>query len=97
MMLTEIKNYLKVRKRASLIDLAHHFEQTPAAIEGMLAHWIRKGKVQRLVGQFCNKGCCQVERSQLEIYEWVEKTKVNLIFLIKLSFLACYINAQNPF
>ena len=72
MIFTELKYYLVENKRAVLKDLAHHFDTTPAAVKGMLEHWIRKGKVRRVEGSLCNKGCCKAEPAQLEIYEWVE-------------------------
>jgi len=52
--------------------MAYHFDTTPDAVKGMLEHWIRKGKVRRVEGSLCNKGCCQAEPAHLEIYEWVE-------------------------
>ncbi len=72
MILSELKSYLIKNKRASLIDLAHHFDVAPDAMKGMLVHWIRKGKVTHLEGNTCQKGCCQCDPSHLEIYEWVE-------------------------
>ncbi len=72
MILTELKSYLKLNKRAVLIDMAHHFQVEPDAIKGMLEHWIRKGKVRRLEGSICSKGCCKADPSQLVIYEWQE-------------------------
>ncbi len=72
MILSELKSYLIKNKRASLIDMAHHFDVAPDAMKGMLVHWIRKGKVIRLEGSSCQKGCCQCDPSHLEIYEWVE-------------------------
>jgi len=74
MILTELKSYLVENKRVPLIDMAHHFDVAPDAIKGMLEHWIRKGKVRRLEGRKCDKGCCQASQSQLEIYEWVERS-----------------------
>ncbi len=73
MILTQLKSYLKINKRASLIDLAHHFNVTPEAMKGMLEHWIRKGKVRYLENQLCQKGCCcPTQLTHLEIYEWLE-------------------------
>jgi putative ferrous iron transport protein C len=72
MILTDIKKYLIEKKRAPLMDIAHHFNTTPDAIKGMLEHWIRKGSVRHLEGSSCNKGCCQCDPASLEIYEWVE-------------------------
>jgi len=70
-MLTDLKKYLIEKKRAPLMDMAHHLNVSPDAVKGMLEHWIAKGKVRRLEGSSCNKGCCQCDPSALEIYEWV--------------------------
>jgi putative ferrous iron transport protein C len=72
MILTELKSYLKLNKKAVVKDMAYHFDTTPDAIKGMLEHWIRKGKVRRVEGSLCNKGCCKADPTHLEIYEWVE-------------------------
>jgi hypothetical protein len=54
--------------------MANHFKVTPAAMAGMLEHWIRKGKVRCLKGHLCQQGCCcPTEITYLEIYEWIEK------------------------
>jgi hypothetical protein len=54
--------------------MANHFNVTPAAMKGMLEHWIRKGKVRCLEGRLCQQGCCcPTEVAYLEIYEWIEK------------------------
>ncbi len=71
MILTDIKQYLQTNNRVVLIDISHHFNVTPDAMRGMLEHWIRKGKIRHLKGSFCNKGCCQSNPADLEIYEWV--------------------------
>ncbi len=71
MILTELKSYLVENKSAPLIDMAHHFDVTPDAVKGMLGHWIRKGKVRRVEGGICSKGCCKTDPANLEIYEWV--------------------------
>ncbi len=75
MILITLKNYLQINQRASLIDMANHFNVAPTAMKGMLEHWIRKGKVRCLTGSRCQQGCCcPTEVAYLEIYEWIEKT-----------------------
>jgi DNA-binding MarR family transcriptional regulator len=71
MILTELKKYLQSHHQATLRDLAHHFNVTPEAIEGMLEHWIRKGHVRRSANR-CTKGCCETAATNLIFYEWVE-------------------------
>lgn len=73
MILSEIKKYLMQHKRATLGDLACHFDTELEAMKAMLKHWIRKGKVLKLDQQavcrkLCGK-CC--DGAAMEIYEWM--------------------------
>lgn len=72
MILMELKQYLSERGQVPLADLVHRFEVQPEALRGMLAHWIRKGKVrQRLPAGACGNGCCKCDPETLEVYEWI--------------------------
>lgn len=69
-MLSEIKVYLKKNQRANLSDLALHFRTSPEAMRGMLAVWVKKGKVTAFAaGQACGD-CHTCDTSLAEIYEW---------------------------
>lgn len=72
MNLTDLKTYLREHKRASLTDIAYHFNSEPRVIAKMLEHWVRKGKVQHLAQPpiSCQKGCC--ECPVVDIYVWIE-------------------------
>ena len=47
MILSEVRDYLQQRGRATLADIALHFDTEPDAVRGMLQIWIQKGKVHR--------------------------------------------------
>lgn len=69
-MLSGIKTYLKKNQRANLSDLALHFHSSPEAMRGMLAVWVKKGKVTAFAaGQACGD-CHTCDTSLAEIYEW---------------------------
>ncbi len=73
MILSDIKKYLMQHKRATLGDLAIHFETEPEAMQGMLDQWIRKGKVTsyKVQAGCCSKSCAKCGgESNMEIYEW---------------------------
>ncbi len=75
MILSELKNYLRHRKRVSLNDLAVHFDIDADALRGMLGKWISKGKVKRLpVDSSCGSSCCKCDPAMIELYEWVENS-----------------------
>ncbi len=75
MILSELKNYLRHRKRVSLNDLAVHFDIDADALRGMLGKWISKGKVKRLpVDSSCGSSCCKCDPAMIELYEWVDNT-----------------------
>lgn len=73
MILAELKNYLTRNRRATLGDLACHFDIAPEAIKGMLGQWIKKGKVARLDGvPDCCRGCGKCHGGiNMELYEWI--------------------------
>jgi putative ferrous iron transport protein C len=73
MILPDIKHYLMGRKRATLGDLAIHFDTEPEAMRGMLEQWVRKGRVTRAeVTPRCRHGCSKCcDAAVFEIYEWV--------------------------
>lgn len=69
-MLSEIKTYLQKNQRANLSDLALHFRTSPEAMRGMLAVWVKKGKVTAFAaGEACG-GCNSCDTALAEIYEW---------------------------
>jgi hypothetical protein len=72
MILSDIKGYLQARKQATLNDLALHFDSDPEAMRGMLARWLAKGKVTKMVQPTgCKKGCpsCGCGEAE-EVYAW---------------------------
>jgi putative ferrous iron transport protein C len=77
MILSDVRDYLKERKRIALKDLVDRFNMDEDALRGMLGKWISKGNVRKLpLGTACGSGCCQCDPALTELYEWVEK--VNL-------------------
>lgn len=73
MILTELRSYLRSRKRAPLIDMANHFAMDPEALRAMLDRWAVKGRVVRLPsGTPCADGCCKRDPATIDIYEWVD-------------------------
>lgn len=73
MILSELRDFLKEKHRASLNDLVVHFDADADALRGMLDKWIHKGKVQRsLAESACGTSCCKCDPLLTEIYEWVD-------------------------
>lgn len=71
MILSELRRYLEVHQRASLIDLAHHFDIEADALRGMLAKLITKGRVEQLPMEVSScSGCCKCDSASVEIYQW---------------------------
>ena len=67
-MLSDIRDYLISKDAISVRDLALHFDVPPAAMEGMLNHWVRKGRVRKLSA--CG-GCHGCGGAESELYTWV--------------------------
>ncbi len=73
MILSELRSYLKDKKRVTLNELVIHFDIDANALRGMLKKWVIKGKVRQLpVDPACGTSCCKCDPALTEIYEWVE-------------------------
>jgi putative ferrous iron transport protein C len=74
MILSEVRDYLRERGQASLRDLALHFDASPEALRGMLAHWVLRGQVSRhRATGACGDSCTQCDPAAVELYAWGEK------------------------
>jgi hypothetical protein len=73
--LSEVRDYLQQRGRATLADIALHFDTEPDAVRGMLQVWIRKGKVHKqMATASCGGSCTQCDPASTEIYVWNQAT-----------------------
>ena len=70
MILSELRDYLQIRGRATIADLSARFDTEPDALRGMLQKWIGKGKVERLVSDNNCGGCCKCDDGSSELYLW---------------------------
>ena len=71
MSLLELKDYLQHQKTANLWQIAKHFDSDPDAVQAMLQHWIRKGKVIcKKKTPACGKTCFQCLQEFIETYIW---------------------------
>jgi putative ferrous iron transport protein C len=71
MILSDIRDYLAERGRASLVDMANRFDTDADALRGMLAVLERKARVRKLpVGSACG-GCCNCDQAAPELYELI--------------------------
>ncbi len=69
--LARLAQYLRTNRRASLVDLSHGLDATPAAIEGMLLAFERKGRVRRVTaGPACGRTCGKCDPSAVTVFEW---------------------------
>lgn len=71
MILSQLSDYLKQQRRASVADLAMGLDTSPDALRAMLGTLERKGRVRKLAGPSCAGGCCKCDPAALELYEWV--------------------------
>lgn len=71
MILLDIKNYLVAQKTVNLQELSLHFCYDPETMRGMMAHWIRKGKVSVRKPPGCGVRCTQCKPEYAEEYCWM--------------------------
>ncbi len=70
MILTELRNQLRRRRRASLMELSLAFAVPAEALRGMLARLEAKGLVRRKLEEGACGGCTRCDSRIAEIYEW---------------------------
>lgn len=59
MLLLQIRDHLQLVGSATLTDLARRFDVPESAMQGMMAQWIRKGKVKMIeIPMDCGSGGC---------------------------------------
>ncbi len=72
-MLRDIKEFMRAKPMVTLEQLATHLHQDPETTRGLLAHWIRKGKVEKLPNPpGCGTRCQQCSAQFAEEYRWVD-------------------------
>jgi len=71
MLLTDLREYLTGRKRASVTDLASYFGMDHTAVEGLLALWMSKGRVRKLNDALPCGTCGKCESATTDVYEWI--------------------------
>lgn len=71
MILTQLKQYLSARRRASIEDIAAKFDLSPDAARGLMATWIAKGRVRQLNQHLPCGTCGKCESATSDVYEWV--------------------------
>ena len=69
----DIKALLIERQQMSLVDLARHFYVNESVMQGMLDHWIKKGRLEKIdLSGTCGTGCgsCNEAADLKQIYRW---------------------------
>ncbi|HHE32281.1 MAG TPA: hypothetical protein ENL07_06555 [Chlorobaculum parvum] len=73
MSLTDIRDYLRQERSASLKEISSHFKADSSLVEPMLDHWILKGRVVARQHDAFGSACCGKCSGTGHIrYEWVE-------------------------
>lgn len=71
MILSDLKRYLQGRDRATLTDMALHFDADPNVVRAMLDVWVAKGRVERCdPAPDCGGNCDVCGAGAVEIYRW---------------------------
>lgn len=71
MTLIELRNFVQQRQRVSLQEISQRFHVETGVVEGMIAIWVRKGKISshENASGGCS-GCCSCEKGLRLYYEW---------------------------
>ena len=83
MILSQVSDYLRSHRQASLLDMSIGLNTDAEALRGMLQVLERKGRVRKLPsGSSCNSGCTKCHVDTIEIYAWAGSVpNSNAIFL----------------
>lgn len=79
MILLDIKKYIKTHRRATLIDIQHHFDIDETAAIGLMEPLLQQGYIQELLPnneQGCATGTCSTschKVSKSAEFQWVDK------------------------
>lgn len=71
--LSDLKSFMVERRRASLNEIAMHFDTPASAVRPMLEQWIAKGRLRKLdVAGGCGKAGsgCSCSQPPSEVFEW---------------------------
>ena len=74
MILSQVRDYLRQHRTATLGDLALHFDVPHEAMRGMVDQFVAKGRVQRMAFEAtCNTACpTACDDTAMTIYEWID-------------------------
>ena len=74
-MLSDIRTFVRERGRVSLYELALHFDTDEGLLEGMMLHWLRKGRIKQLKTSPCQTACggCDAGARAGVWYCWVKQ------------------------
>ncbi len=76
MILSDVRDYLQKQGQASLKDICVKFDTPESAMEEMLAHWERKGRIRRMdsasCGNPCGQKCADCPVQCRMIYQWID-------------------------
>jgi len=72
MLLSEVRNYLRDKRKISLLELSRHFNVTADVLRSMLSLLVQKGQVRQCTKKpACGTKCMQCSVFDTEMYEWL--------------------------
>jgi len=70
-MLLTLRDFLKQKQNANLVEMARHLQQPVELVRVLLGHWIQKGRVARCEPpKGCGTRCQDCPSEQAEVYCW---------------------------
>ena len=84
MILSELRDYIKLRHQATLDDIINHFDIDEDTARAMLDVWIKKQKIHcRTLTGSCNSSCKQCNPQATEFYIWGKDNSASAFLLDK--------------
>ncbi len=84
MLLQDIKQYLFIKKQATLNEIASELKIDKGVIESAIEHWIRKKRVEKIIPESacksCPSGCSSCSSIfQITLYRWIEQDNQKIV------------------
>ena len=71
MLLLQLQAELRTRQKATVLELAQALKLQPEIVCDLLAHWLKKGKIQQIEAVGCGEKCFKCPQAWLRQYQWL--------------------------
>ena len=71
MLLTDLRNYIRLRPHVSMTELSGHFKDRAQDLQPLLDHWLAKGCIECVSSSSCGGACGSCPLRCAQYYRYV--------------------------